>query len=197
MSHYWKTHSLSLHRSAATNYLAVRVLSLCPPAEDKGQRWREKERREMSERGNGVNVTGQEKRIGDTDQRQKEESAGNKTHPLRLNYCRGSFRGSQSPLESSRGSRGVRYAPHPPFHPIEILLEAQTTGRLWRKDLRGQSPAITSNAIMSHYWETHSLPVHRSAATNCCLKSAARVLSLCPAGRGQRTAMGGCIFRKE
>ncbi|GIY28865.1 hypothetical protein CDAR_388851 [Caerostris darwini] len=51
---------------------------------------------------------------------------------------------------------------------------------------------------MSHCRQTHSLPpVHRSAATNCCPKSAVRVLSLCPTGRGQRTAMGGCYFEKE
>ncbi|GIX72107.1 hypothetical protein CEXT_785571 [Caerostris extrusa] len=48
-------------------------------------------------------------------QRQREESAGNKTHPLRLNYCRASFCRSQSPLESSRGS--IRPPPYLP--PLE------------------------------------------------------------------------------
>ncbi|GIY28867.1 hypothetical protein CDAR_388871 [Caerostris darwini] len=67
MSHYWETHSLPpVHRSAATNCPA-RVPSLCPPAEDKGQRWegamskkeKKEERREMSERRKkvGVNAT--------------------------------------------------------------------------------------------------------------------------------------------
>ncbi|GIX72110.1 hypothetical protein CEXT_785581 [Caerostris extrusa] len=128
-------------------------------------------------------------------QRQREESAGNKTHPLRLNHCRAFFRGSQSPSESSRGSRGSNtYPPSPLPHCREILSEAQTMGRLWRKDLRRRSPAITSNAIMSHYWETHSLSPSIDPRQLTVLLPSPVSLS---AGRGQRTAMGGCCFQKK
>ncbi|GIY28866.1 hypothetical protein CDAR_388861 [Caerostris darwini] len=144
MSQYWETHSLPVHRSAAT-HCPARVLSLCPPAEDKGQRWEgvwnitqfkrsdtdisHNISRRYPPKSSSSNLTKQTdtdkeslrtifkaaRQILPQSQRQREESAGNKTHPLRLNYWRASFRGSQSPLESSRVCDGSNTSP--PCHP--------------------------------------------------------------------------------
>ncbi|GIX72105.1 hypothetical protein CEXT_785561 [Caerostris extrusa] len=75
----------------------------------------------------------------------------------------------------------------PPCYPWrEILLEAPDHGTTLEKGFTGTvSGDYIGRNNVTLLGDTLSLPVHRSAATNC---PAASVPSLCPAGRGQRTA---------